>query len=128
LTTVEPTPAGLSDSMMQAIPTPIHCLQWHGAEVKSLPADGVVLATNTACSIQAARIGTKAYGLQYHVEVTASTVPEWSAVPAYATSLATTLGEDGARAFATATTAALPNLTAGARIFWQAYLAAVGLH
>lgn len=127
IATVNPTPAAADDPVMRALEAPILCLQWHGSEVKSLPADGVVLAANAACPIQAARIGNKAYGFQYHVEVTPQTVPEWSAVPAYAASLAATLGATGAQDFAAATDAALPRLTAAARTFWRAYLAAVGL-
>ncbi|MEK9720119.1 MAG: hypothetical protein VW257_03530, partial [Quisquiliibacterium sp.] len=36
---------------------------------------------------QAFRIGENAYGLQYHVEATERTIPEWAAVPEYAASL-----------------------------------------
>ncbi len=73
------------------------------------------------------RVGARAYGFQYHVEVTPKTVPEWSRAPAYAASLATTLGKAGAQAFAAETEAALPQLTAGARAFWRAFTAATGL-
>jgi GMP synthase-like glutamine amidotransferase len=127
LTTVSPTPEAAADPVMAALPLPIRCLQWHGSEVKDLPDGGVVLAANPACPIQAMRVGTRAYGFQYHVEVTPATVPEWSRVPAYAASLAATLGADGAAAFAAQTAAALPDLTTGARIFWRAFTRAVGL-
>jgi len=125
LTTVAPTAAAAADPVMRALAAPIRCLQWHGSEVKEIPAGGVHLAANAACPIQAMRVGKAAYGFQYHVEVTPATVPEWSAVPAYAASLAATLGADGARAFAADTEAALPDLTAGARAFWRAFTQAV---
>ncbi len=127
LTAVMPTPAGAADPVLRHLAAPILCLQWHGSEVKAVPEGGVALAANPACAIQAMRVGAKAYGFQYHVEVTPDTVPEWSCVPEYARSLEATLGADGAAEFAAATEAALPELTAGALGFWRAYTAAVGL-
>lgn len=127
LTAVAATPDAALDPMMRTLPSPTVCLQWHGSEVKETPANAVVLATNSACRIQAMRVGARAYGFQYHVEVTPDTVREWSCVPAYAASLETALGAEGAAAFAAATEAALPELTNGARSFWRAYTAAVGL-
>jgi GMP synthase-like glutamine amidotransferase len=127
LTTVSPTAAAADDPVMRALPAPIRCLQWHGSEVKELPEGGVHLAANPACPIQAMRVGANAYGFQYHVEVTPATVPEWSAVPAYAASLSAALGAEGAKAFAADTAAALPDLTAGARAFWNAFTRAMEL-
>jgi len=87
----------------------------------------VVLASNPACRIQAMRVGSRAYGFQYHVEVTPDPVPEWSCVPAYAQSLGAALGPECASACAEATDAALPELVNGARSFWRAFTAAVAL-
>jgi len=42
---------------------------------------------------QAFRVGERAYGVQFHLEVTAEMAREWAAIPAYADSLAATLGE-----------------------------------
>ncbi len=55
-------------------------LQWHGAEVKSLPQGGVVLASTSQCPIAAFAYGSSAFGLQYHVEATDQSVADWSAV------------------------------------------------
>jgi GMP synthase-like glutamine amidotransferase len=68
-------------------------LQWHGAEVKTLPPGATVLASSPLCAVQAMRVGPHAYGLQYHVELTSRTVPEWGEVPAYACALDDTLGK-----------------------------------
>jgi GMP synthase-like glutamine amidotransferase len=54
-------------------------LQWHGAEVKTLPAGGIVLASTTDCPIAAFAYGSSAFGLQYHVEATDQSVVDWSA-------------------------------------------------
>jgi GMP synthase-like glutamine amidotransferase len=45
------------------------------------PDGAEVLAMNSSCPVQAFRYGPHAYGLQYHVEITASTVAEWSNIP-----------------------------------------------
>lgn len=92
---VDLTEAGRNDPLMAGLPAHQTALQWHGAEVKRLPQGAVVLASSPLCAVQAMRIGAHAYGLQYHVELTSRTVPEWGEVPAYACALDATLG-DGA--------------------------------
>jgi GMP synthase-like glutamine amidotransferase len=90
---VELTEAGRKDPLMAGLPAQQTALQWHGAEVKALPAGAVALASSPLCAIQAMRVGPHAYGLQYHVELTSHTVPEWGEVPAYACALDDTLGK-----------------------------------
>ena len=48
---------------------------------------GECLAANLACRIQALRVGERAYGFQYHMEITDRTVGDWSEIPEYAASL-----------------------------------------
>jgi GMP synthase-like glutamine amidotransferase len=50
--------------------------QWHG-DTFELPAGAVQLARSQQCEQQAFRYGTRAYGLQFHIEVTADMVDEW---------------------------------------------------
>ena len=57
-------------------PTPLPCVHWH-ADTFSLPDGAVRLARNDAYENQAFRLGPRAYGLQFHVEVTASLVAHW---------------------------------------------------
>lgn len=87
---------GLRDPFLKGFGTGMATFQWHGAEVTALPDDAVVLAGNDACRVQAFRYGPVAYGLQYHVELTPETVPEWRAIPEYAASLEDALGAEGA--------------------------------
>jgi GMP synthase-like glutamine amidotransferase len=93
LLSVELTEAGRQDPLMAGLPAQQIALQWHGAEVKALPPGAVALASSPLCAIQAMRVGPHAYGLQYHVELTSRTVPEWGDVPAYACALDDTLGK-----------------------------------
>jgi GMP synthase-like glutamine amidotransferase len=83
---VEPvvlTAAASDDPLFSSAPAVIDALQWHGAEITRLPAHSTVLATNDACAVQAFRVGRRAWGVQFHVEVEATTVALWRAVPAY---------------------------------------------
>ena len=107
---VELTPAGRSDPLLAGLPQGFKCLQWHGAEVVEPPPDATVLAGSSLCAVQALRVGENAYGLQYHVELTASTVSEWAQVSAYKQSLERVLGAN-----------ALPRLDAEARLRMPAF-------
>ena len=49
-----------------------------------------MLAHSPGCNVQA--LGRTAYSLQYHVELTATTVSEWGSIPAYEQALTRTLG------------------------------------
>jgi hypothetical protein len=41
-------------------------------------------------------VGGRAFSMQFRIEITPSTVPEWNAVPAYRAALERSLGADGA--------------------------------
>jgi len=70
------TAAALSDPVFGPAPTPLPCVHWHG-DTMSLPPGAAHLARNDAYENQAFRVGARAYGLQFHVEVTASLVGHW---------------------------------------------------
>ncbi len=86
------TEAGRHDPLFEGMAPVFKALQWHGAEMAAAPPGAAVLAQSPLCQVQAMRVGRCAYGLQYHTELTQSTVDEWSRVPAYACSLDQTLG------------------------------------
>lgn len=54
--------------------------QWHG-DTFDLPSGAVPIARGEHCRQQAFRYGSKAYGLQFHVEVTQAMVDEWLTEP-----------------------------------------------
>ncbi len=89
---VELTSAGRGDPLFAGISPFVKCLQWHGTEVVDPPPGSAVLARSPACAVQAFRLGGSAYGIQYHVELTPATVPEWGEVPVYQEALAKTMG------------------------------------
>ena len=113
--TVSLTAAGLDDPLLAGFPATVETFQWHGAEVSRLPDGAVVLAANEACPVQAMRWGRHAYGFQYHVEITATTVADWQAIPEYAASLDAALGVEQAAGLGDAVAARLGDFQIAAR-------------
>jgi GMP synthase-like glutamine amidotransferase len=93
------TEAGRTDPLFRRLTEPMSCVQWHGAEVKTLPEHSLLLVENEACPVQAFRVYDRAYGLQYHVEVEERTIAEWGDIPAYRRALEAIKGADGQRDF-----------------------------
>ena len=61
------------------------------------PPDGAaVLAENASSPVQALRVGPRALGVQFHVEVGAGTIPKWAAVPEYERTLSEHFGSPDA--------------------------------
>lgn len=90
---VELTEEGKLDLLFKGLSQRQKCLQWHSVRVAQAPANAVVLARSGVCSIQAMRIGTHAWSMQFHVEIEPNTVTNWGAIPAYAEALEQTLGK-----------------------------------
>jgi GMP synthase-like glutamine amidotransferase len=122
---VELTQDGRADALMAGLASSQTALQWHGAEVRTLPRGAVVLASSPACAVQAMRVGTHAYGLQYHVELTSRTVAEWGEVPAYACALDATLGAGALPRMARDAAALLPDLNRAARQIYDNFIGRV---
>ncbi|HEY7062816.1 MAG TPA: type 1 glutamine amidotransferase [Chloroflexota bacterium] len=122
--TVTLTPAGRADPLFRGCPPALPVFQWHG-DTFALPAGARLLATAPACAHQAFRHGACAYGLQFHVEVTAPMVAAWGEIPAYRAALKRLHGPDGPAALACAASAALPAVHAAARILFANFLTLV---
>ena len=73
-------------------------LQWHSYEVCDLPKNTDLLASSPLCGVQAFSCGN-AFGLQFHVEQTNETVPQWACVPEYKSALEKTLGSNALEKF-----------------------------
>jgi GMP synthase-like glutamine amidotransferase len=76
----------------------LKALQWHSYEVCDLPSNTKLLASSPACNVQAFS-AEKAFGLQFHVEQTNETVPQWACVPEYKSALEDTLGQNALKKF-----------------------------
>jgi len=115
LSEVALTKAGRQDRLFAGFAARVETFQWHGAEVSRLPDDAEILAENSLCDVQAFRCGAHAYGLQYHVEITGSTVAEWSDIPEYRAGLERTLGPHAVSRLHEAVMARLLSFEASAR-------------
>ena len=91
------TPDGRDDPVFAGAPEELLTLQWHG-DTFDLPDGATRLASSPAYPNQAFRFG-RAYGVQFHLEVSAEMAREWAEVPEYVSSLERTLGADAAPAF-----------------------------
>jgi GMP synthase-like glutamine amidotransferase len=89
---VELTEEGREDPLFAGLDDPLVSLQWHG-DTFELPEGAVRLARSEQVPNQAFRAGERAYGVQFHLEVTGEMLREWAQIPAYRASLAETLGE-----------------------------------
>jgi GMP synthase-like glutamine amidotransferase len=89
--------------------------------MKSLPQNSTLLATNSACPVQAFRTGGFAYGIQYHVEVEPTTVSEWGKINEYRSALESIPGEGGQYSFERAAEALMPLFLDSARRLYEAF-------
>jgi GMP synthase-like glutamine amidotransferase len=74
---VEKTSDARSDSLFDALPGRFTPFSWHDDAIE-LPARAVRLARSAVAPVPAFRLGERAYGVQFHLELDASTVAEWT--------------------------------------------------
>lgn len=84
---VEITEEGREHWFFRHCPRRMMSLQWHSAEVTAPPPGAVVLARSDACPVNAMALGENAASVQFHIEITDTTVAEWAEVPEYAAAL-----------------------------------------
>lgn len=116
---------GEDDAIFDGIASTAACLQWHAVEVTKAPRDAEILASSPACANQAMRVGNRAYGMQFHVEATETTVREWGCVPEYEAALNKSLGDGGLQKFETQTAQTLATLNAQAASVYKNFAAMV---
>ena len=88
------TTDGTQSPFLNGLPDTIKCLQWHSAEVTRAPQNAKILASTPACNIQAISIGQHALSVQFHIEITPTTVSDWGDIPAYKSALENKLGNN----------------------------------
>lgn len=69
------TEAGSTDPLFQGMPH-IEAVEWHN-DTFDIPIGAVALACSDRCAHQAFRFGARAYGLQFHPEVSPAMLAEW---------------------------------------------------
>ena len=122
LLAVNLTEKGLNHPLMTGLPHTFKVLQWHGQEIKQLPSEAKLLASSLHCPVQAYAVGDRAFGIQFHSEVTKTTVEDWVKIPAYRTDLELTLGSTGCHALKQAVAERLPIMNREAKIIFENFL------
>jgi GMP synthase-like glutamine amidotransferase len=72
---IEVTDEGAADPVIGSLAPSFTGFQWHSYE--ALPPDGAAILARTPVCPQAYRIGERAWGIQFHAEVTAADVDHW---------------------------------------------------
>ena len=80
------------------------------------------LARSPACEVQALKVGKAAYGIQYHVELTPTTVSDWGAIPAYSEALESALGAGALERLDTETKRRMPAFNREARRLYDRFM------
>ena len=109
-----------SDPVFGEAPHELLTLQWHG-DTFDLPEGAVRLASSPAYANQAFRY-ERAYGAQFHLEVSAEMAQEWAEVPEYVASLERTLGPEAAPAFLESIEARADEMRAAGRGLFERWL------
>ena len=81
------TAAGTAATIFAKLPQRFGCLQWHSAEVITMPVGAICLAASAACAVQAMQWGAQAFSAQFHIEIEPDTVLNWAEIPEYAVAL-----------------------------------------
>ena len=74
--TVRLTPEGRRDRLFAGTSRDLRVFQWH-EDTFDIPTGGVLVADAPTCPHQAFRVGSVAYGLQFHIEATTDMVRQW---------------------------------------------------
>ncbi|HIJ94267.1 MAG TPA: type 1 glutamine amidotransferase [Desulfuromonadales bacterium] len=75
---VDLSAAGKRDGLFSGVSETFTSFLWHHDSF-DIPADGVLLASSEVCPHQAFRVGTSAWGVQFHPEVTEAIIRNWCA-------------------------------------------------
>lgn len=76
---IELTAESASDRLFSSLRPPVLAPQWHYDAIAALPPDTVLLATADRYEVQAFRIGTAAWGVQFHPEIDGAVMAAWVA-------------------------------------------------
>ncbi len=115
------TAAALEDGCFAGLPPELSTFQWHG-DTFELPEGAVLLASSPQYPHQAFRWGERAYGVQFHLEVSGAMVREWAEVPAYAEALARVLGPSALPKLLSEFDAAVEELQRSGRTIFERWL------
>lgn len=77
VTSLTVLPAAADDVLLAGLPSVVRAVESHQDQITRLPSEAVLLMSSERCPNQMLRIG-QSWGVQFHPEVAASRVREWS--------------------------------------------------
>ena len=116
---IDKTSKGEENSFLDGLPNTFKCLQWHSAEVKRAPKNANVLASSNACEIQTISINSNAFGIQFHIEATQTTIAEWCQIPDLKSALESKFGENAVEEMKNETDRHLDDINLYSRFIYQ---------
>jgi len=123
---IELTGEGKNDPLFQGLPGYQQVIHWH-EDTFDLPRSAVQLATGTITHNQAFRFGPRAYGIQYHIELTPGMLDVWLHYPEYRQEIVTALGVEAADKFVSDRSRLYPIFREHTRIMFENFLRIGGL-
>jgi GMP synthase-like glutamine amidotransferase len=87
------TNTGQQDPLFMGLPGYQKVFHWH-EDTFELPPGSILLATNETTSNQAFRYGSRAYGLQYHIELNSELFDLWLELPEFQQEIIAAIGTD----------------------------------
>lgn len=119
---VQLTVTGRAHPLFAESPDHFDTLQWHSAEVTKAPEGSTILAQSPACAINALAVASCAFGVQYHQEMTPTTVGDWGQIPAYRIALEKALGDGALEILNQDTASRMTEFAAGARRLYDNFM------
>ena len=123
---VELADACRDDPVFAPVPRRLLTFQWHG-DTFNLPEGAVLLARSELYAAQAFRWGRRAYGVQFHVEVSPELATQWGMVPEYREALEKVLGENALERVISELRSNSSGLLGAARTMFERWLVASDL-
>ena len=87
------TEAGKQDALFMGLPGYQKVFHWH-EDAFELPPGSILLATNETTTNQTFRYGSRAYGLQYHIELNSELFDLWLGLPEFQQEIIAAIGAD----------------------------------
>ena len=124
---VQLTDQGKIDPLFQGMPDYQQVFHWH-MDVFDIPSGGVQLATSENAPNQAFRFGSRAYGLQYHIELTPDMFHTWMRYLPQDQDVVDTLGPDIGDRIEREQSACYPLYREHTRVLFENFLKISGLY
>jgi GMP synthase-like glutamine amidotransferase len=120
------TPEGMRDPLFAGLPGYQHMFHWH-EDTYTLPEGARRLAVRSGAPEQAFRYGRRAYGLQYHIELTPDMLLSWVRHHPWRDETIALLGPDAYASIEQAGRGLPPPYQEHTRILFENFLALAGL-